>query len=160
MGVGRLLEFISQVAPGPNDVPAPMAGTREVKCDVAGPATLFVYKSAVETHIGEINYFKVMSGEIKEGIDLTNNTTQNKERIAQIFVVAGKTRTKVPNMLAGDLGATVKLKAPEPIIRCQLDTNMKFPSIEFPEPKYRTAIRPLNEGDDEKLGEATATDEL
>ena len=154
MGVGRLLEFISQVAPSPNEVPAPMAGTKEVKCDVKGPATLFVYKSAVETHIGEINYFKVMSGEIKEGIDLTNNTTQNKERIAQIFVVAGKNRTKVPNMLAGDLGATVKLKATRTNHTLSTDTNIKFPPIEFPEPKYRTAIKPINESDDEKLGEA------
>ncbi len=154
MGVGRLLEFISQVAPSPNDLPAPMAGTKEVKCDVKGPATLFVYKSAVETHIGEINYFKVMSGEIKEGIDLTNNTTQNKERIAQIFVVAGKNRTKVPNMLAGDLGATVKLKATKTNHTLSMDTNIKFPPIEFPEPKFRTAIRPVNESDDEKLGEA------
>ncbi len=154
MGVGRLLEFVSQVAPGPNEVPAPLAGTKEVKCDPSGPATLFVYKSAVETHIGEINYFKVMAGEIKEGIDLTNNTTQNKERIAQIFVVAGKNRTKVPNMLAGDLGATVKLKATKTNHTLSLDTNLKFPSIEFPEPKYRTAIKPLSEGDDEKLGEA------
>jgi elongation factor G len=154
MGVGRLLEFVSQVAPGPNEVPAPLAGTREVKCEPAGPATLFVYKSAVETHIGEINYFKVMAGEIKEGIDLTNNTTQNKERIAQIFVVAGKNRNKVPNMLAGDLGATVKLKATKTNHTLSTDTNLKFPSIVFPEPKYRTAIRPLSEGDDEKLGEA------
>jgi elongation factor G len=154
MGVGRLLEFISQVTPSPDDVPAPMAGNKAVKCDVAGPATLFVYKSSVETHIGEINYFKVMSGEIKEGIDLTNNTTQNKERIAQIFVVAGKNRTKVPNMLAGDLGATVKLKATRTNQTLSTDTSIKFAPIEFPEPKYRTAIRPLNESDDEKLGEA------
>jgi elongation factor G len=154
IGVGRLLEFISQVAPSPNEVPAPVAGTKEVKCDPAGPATLFVYKSAVETHIGEINYFKVMSGEIKEGIDLTNNTTQNKERIAQIFVVAGKNRTKVPNMLAGDLGATVKLKATKTNQTLSTDTSIKFKPIEFPEPKYRTAIRTLSEGDEEKMGEA------
>ncbi len=154
IGTGRLLEFITQVAPGPSDVPAPKANGKEVKCDPAGPATLFVYKSAVETHIGEINYFKLMAGEIKEGIDLTNNSTQNKERIAQIFAVAGKNRTKVPNMLAGDLGATVKLKATKTNQTLSTDTSLKFAVIEFPEPKYRTAIRTLSEGDDEKLGEA------
>ena len=154
MGVGRLLEFISQVAPGPDEVPAPLAGTKEVKCNAAGPATLFVYKSAVETHIGEINYFKVMSGEIKEGIDLTNNTTHNKERIAQLFAVAGKIRTKVSNMMAGDLGATVKLKATRTNQTLSTDSSLKFQSIEFPEPKYRAAIRTLSESDDEKLGEA------
>ncbi|MFO7369690.1 MAG: elongation factor G [Bacteroidales bacterium] len=154
IGTGRLLEFISQVAPGPADMPAPKANDKEVKCDPAGPATLFVYKSAVETHIGEINYFKVMAGEIKEGIDLNNNTTQNKERIAQIFAVAGKNRTKVTNMLAGDLGATVKLKATKTNQTLSAVSGIKFAAIEFPEPKYRTAIRTLSEGDDEKLGEA------
>lgn len=154
IGVARLMEFIAQVAPSPNDIPAPVAGSKEVKCDPAGQATLFVYRSAVETHIGEINYFKVMAGEIKEGIDLTNNTTQNKERIAQIFSVAGKNRTKVPNMLAGDLGATVKLKATKTNQTLSLDTKVKFPAIEFPEPKYRIAIKAVSEGDEEKLGEA------
>jgi elongation factor G len=154
IGVARLMEFIAQVAPSPNDIPAPLAGSKEVKCDPAGQATLFVYRSAVETHIGEINYFKVMAGEIKEGIDLTNNTTQNKERIAQIFSVAGKNRTKVPNMLAGDLGATVKLKATKTNQTLSLDTKVKFPAIEFPEPKYRIAIKAVSEGDEEKLGEA------
>jgi elongation factor G len=154
IGVARLMEFISQVAPGPSDVPAPVAGTKEVKCGPAGAATFFVYKSAVETHIGEINYFKVMAGEIKEGMDLTNNSTQNKERIAQLFVVAGKNRTKVSNMLAGDLGATVKLKATKTNQTLSTDSSLKFKAIEFPEPKYRTAIRTLSESDDEKLGEA------
>lgn len=154
IGVNRLMEFMAHIAPSPNDVPAPVAGNKQVKCDPVGQATLFVYKSAVETHIGEINYFKVMSGEIKEGMDLTNNTTQNKERIAQIFAVAGKIRTKVSGMLAGDLGATVKLKATKTNQTLSLDTTIKFPAIEFPEPKYRTAIKTLSEGDEEKLGEA------
>jgi elongation factor G len=154
MGVGRLLEYVSQVAPGPNEIPAPMAGTKEVKCDPAAPTSLFVYKSAVETHIGEINYFKVMSGEVKEGMDLTNTTTQNKERIAQLFAVAGRNRSKVSNMFAGDLGATVKLKATKTNQTLAVDSNLKFKAIEFPEPKFRTAIRTISEGDDEKLGEA------
>jgi elongation factor G len=154
IGVGRLLEFITQVAPSPNDIPAPVVESKVIKCDPAGQATLFVYKSAVETHIGEINYFKVMAGEIKEGMDLTNNSTQNKERLAQLFAVAGKNRTKVPNMFAGDLGATVKLKATKTNQTLSMDTGLKFPAIVFPEPKYRTAIRTLSEGDDEKLGEA------
>jgi len=154
VGVNRLMEIITQIVPSPDEVPAPLAGGKEIKCDPAGPATLFVFKSSVETHIGEINYFKLMSGEIKEGIDLTNNTTQNKERIAQIFAVAGKNRTKTTNMLAGDLGATVKLKATKTNHTLSTDTGIKFDPVEFPEPKYRSAIKPLSEGDEEKLGES------
>jgi elongation factor G len=154
MGVNRLMEFISHVAPSPDDMAAPVSGDKEVKCEVAGPATLFVFKSAVETHIGEINYFKVMAGEIKEGMDITNNSTQNKERIAQIFACAGKNRTKVTSLLAGDLGATVKLKATKTNQTLSVDPKIKFAAIVFPEPKFRTAIRTLSESDDEKLGEA------
>jgi elongation factor G len=95
-----------------------------------------------------------MSGELKEGMDLVNTTTQNKERIAQIFAVAGKNRTKVSGIMAGDLGATVKLKATKTNHTLTTDGNIKFPSIEFPDPKYRAAIKPLSEGDEEKLGEA------
>ena len=154
IGVSRLMEFITQVAPGPDEVTAPRAGDKEIKCSPNGPVSFFVFKSAVETHIGEVNYFKMMSGELKEGMDLINTTTQNKERIAQIFAVAGKNRTKVSGIMAGDLGATVKLKATKTNHTLTTDGNIKFPSIEFPDPKYRAAIKPLSEGDEEKLGEA------
>lgn len=154
IGVQRLLEFITQVVPGPDDAPSPKAGATEIKCAASAPCSLFVYKSAVEAHIGEINYFKVMSGEVKEGMDLTNTTTKNKERIAQIFAVAGKNRTKVGNMMAGDLGATVKLKGTKTNHTLAADSKTKFPAVDFPEPKYRTALKPLSEGDEEKLGEA------
>jgi len=154
MGIDRLLEFITQVVPCPDELPAPKAGDKEVKCNKAGAPCLFIFKTSMETHIGEINYFKVMSGQITEGIDLVNTTTHNKERIAQIFNVAGKNRNKVPSMVAGDLGATVKLKGTKINHTLSTDTSLKFDSIVFPEPKFRTAIKPLSEGDDEKLGDA------
>ncbi|MBN1413561.1 MAG: elongation factor G [Bacteroidales bacterium] len=154
MGIDRLLEFITQVVPSPDETPVPKAGGKEIKCDKAGTPTLFIFKTSMETHIGEINYFKVMSGQITEGIDLVNNTTKNRERLAQIFVVAGKNRTKVPLMVAGDLGATVKLKGTKINHTLSTDTSIKFDAIVFPEPRYRTAIKPLSEGDEEKLGEA------
>jgi elongation factor G len=154
IGTRRLMEFITQVAPGPADMPPPKAGSKEIPCDASGPASMFVFKSSVETHIGEVNYFKVMSGEIKEGMDLTNTTTQNKERIAQIYMVAGKNRNKVGGMVAGDLGATVKLKGTKTNHTLSADSNISFAPISFPEPRYRTALKPLSEGDEEKLGDA------
>lgn len=154
MGVGRLLEFISNVAPSPNQVkPAKDKNGNEVSCDVSGKTSLFVFKTSMEQHIGEVNYFKVMSGKVAEGLDLTNSKTQNKERISQIFVSAGKNRGKVPTMVAGDIGATVKLKATK-FNHTLSDGGIVFGPMEFPEPKHRTAIRPLAEGDEEKLGEA------
>jgi elongation factor G len=152
IGVGRLIEFIVNVVPTPADMPPPKISGKEIKCEKTGKTSLFVFKTSVETHIGEINYFKVMSGEIKEGIDLNNNSTNNKERIAQIFAVAGKNRIKVPSMIAGDIGATVKLKGTKTNHTLAVE-NIKFDPIQFPEPKYRMAIKPVSEGDEEKLGE-------
>ncbi len=156
MGVARLLEFITNVAPSPNQLPAVKTSDgKEVKCDASGPASMFVFKTSVEPHIGEVNFFKVMSGEIKESADLVNTKTQNKERISQLFASAGKNRNKVSSMVAGDLGATVKLKATKTNnTLCEGSADYKFDNINFPEPKFRTAIKPVSEGDEEKLGEA------
>ncbi len=156
VGVDRLMEFIANSAPSPLQMPpAQSKDGKEIPCESGKPASLFVFKTYIESHIGEINYFKVMTGELKEGMDLTNSKTQNKERISQIFAVAGKNRTKVPSMVAGDLGATVKLKATKTNQTLTAPgANWVVEPIQFPEPKYRTAIKAVSEGDDEKLGEA------
>ncbi len=154
MGVGRLLQFITNVAPSPDQMPAPKDKKgNEVVCSSSGPANMFAFKTSVEQHIGEVVFFKVMSGSVKESNDLSNTTTQNKERISQIFLSAGKNRNKIASMNAGDLGATVKLKGTR--INHTLSANdISFPNIDLPEPKFRTAIKPIAEGDEEKLGEA------
>ncbi|MCF8224461.1 MAG: elongation factor G [Bacteroidales bacterium] len=156
MGVGRLLEFISNVVPSADQAPATKTSDgEEIAVDASGTASLFVFKTSVESHIGEVNYFKVMSGEVSEGMDLTNSRTQNKERFSQLFAPYGRNRSKVTKLSAGDIGCTVKMKN-----TTTNDTltgpgaSFKFPGIPFPNPKYRTAIRPVSEGDEEKLGEA------
>ena len=154
MGVERLLQFISNVVPSPNQLPPPKDKKgNEIICDASGPTTLFVFKSSVEQHIGEVMFFKVMSGTVKEGMDLTNMTTLNKERISQLFVCAGKNRLKVSSLAAGDLGATLKLKGTK-FNHTLSNKSVAFENIALPEPKYRTAIKPASEGDEEKLGEA------
>jgi elongation factor G len=155
-GTARMLEFLGNNLPSPMDVePAQDINGNPVPCNAKGPSSLFVFKSTNEQHIGEINYFKVMSGEFNEGTDVTNASTQAKERISQIFATAGKNRIKISKITAGDIGATVKLKGTKTnhTLNAQ-GSELKFPKIKFPEPKYRTAIRPLAETDEEKLGEA------
>jgi elongation factor G len=156
MGVGRFLEFICNAAPGPQDVPGLITvDGKEVKVNPSSPATLFVFKTNIEQHIGEINYFKVIGGEITESIDLVNNNTQTKERLSQLFVSAGKTRTKVSKLAAGDIGATVKLKNTKAQHTLTLSNQSTvFEKIVYPNPKFRTAIKAKSEGDEEKLGEA------
>ena len=155
-GVGSLLEFIINVAPSPAArKPEKTTDDKEIKCNPAGAPAVFVFKTEHEPHIGEINYFKVVSGKITESIDLTNNNTRTKERLSQLFSVAGKTRQKVPVLEAGDLGATVKLKNTKTNHTLTLPSeSYKIAPTVFPEPKFRTAIKTVNEGDEEKLGEA------
>jgi len=156
MGVGRFMEFLTNVAPAANELDPPKSSDgKEVKCEPGGPVSLFVFKESVESHIGEINFFKVMSGELKEGMDLNNNNTRNKERFSQIFCAQGKNRTKVSSLSAGDIGCAVKLKGTKTNhTLTSPGVSYTFPEIPFPEPKYRTAIKPVSEGDEEKLGEA------
>lgn len=156
LGVQRLMEFVANVAPSPQDLPGIKNNDdEEIKCDPNGNPALFIFKTSIEEHIGEINYFKVLSGVISEGIDLYNSKSNTKERVSQLFVCAGKTRNKVDKLYAGDIGATVKLKSTRighTLVPQGEDWTM--PEIEWPEPKYRTAIRAKTEADEEKLGEA------
>ena len=155
MGVGRLLEFITNVFPSPCDAMGEKTiDDKDIKCNSSGDSTVFVFKTEYESHIGEINFFKVISGEITEGIDLTNNNSRTKERLSQLYVVAGKTRNKVGKLSAGDIGGAVKLKNTKTNHTLSTNSNLQLVDINFPEPKFRTAIKPLTEGDEEKLGEA------
>lgn len=156
MCVRRTMEFLGNVVPYVVDMPYPKnTEEEEVQPDSNGPTSLFFFKSTVEPHVGDISYFKVMSGKVKEGDDLTNSDRGSKERIGQLFSVAGQQRTKVDELVAGDIGATVKLKD----VRTGNTLNGKgadnqFDFIKYPNPKYRRAIKPANERDAEKLNEA------
>nr|WP_319400103.1 elongation factor G [uncultured Carboxylicivirga sp.] len=155
MGGRRLMEFLGNVVPNVSEMPAPKTkdGT-EVACDVNGPTSLFVFKTSVEPHLGEVSFFKVMSGKVTEGMDLINANKNAKERIAQLNCVAGNNRHKVTELVAGDIGVTVKLKE----THTDHTLNEKgcdyiFDPIHYPNPKFRTAIKAHSESDDEKLGE-------
>ena len=155
IGVKRLMEFIINVCPSPVHLPGVKTKDgKEVKCSAADPTSIFVFKTAVEPHIGEINYFKVMSGRVTEGIDLANNTNDGKERLSQLFAVAGKKREKVTELVAGDIGAAVKLKNTKTNHTLSAPgKGIEFEPLTFPNSKFRTAIKAKNESDTEKLGE-------
>lgn len=156
IGVDNLLEFIVNEAPSITDMPAIVNSKgEEIKPDPAGPASAYIFKSSIEEHIGEINYFRVYSGKVTENLDVINTNNGTKERLSQIFVCAGKNRTRVPEMYTGDIGAFVKLKNTKNGHTLNAPGNdWTYPGIKYPEPKYRTAIKAQSESDDEKLGEA------
>lgn len=153
MGVRRLMEFLGNVVPFVDDMPkVTNTAGQEVALDPAGPTSLFFFKTAMEPHIGEVQYFKVMSGTIHEGDDLTNADRGSKERIAQMFACAGQNRIKVDTLVAGDIGCTVKLKDVKTGNTLNgKDCDYRFDFIKFPPTRYSRAIRAANEAETEKM---------
>lgn len=159
MGSGRVMGFINDVAPVTMDMPpAERKSGKTLDCDPDGPAVLFIYKTISEPHLGEMSFFKVYSGTIKSGDDLVNSITGASERMNQLFVMNGKNRDQVTELRAGDIGATVKLK--------NTHTNstlhpkgepFNIASIEFPNPRHRTAVTTSNKSDFEKVAMALNT---
>ncbi|MGI6219944.1 MAG: elongation factor G [Bacteroidaceae bacterium] len=153
MGVRRLMEFLGNVVPFVADMPKVInTDGQEIAPDSNAPTSLYFFKTGIEPHIGAVSYFKVMSGKIHEGDDLTNADRGSKERIAQIYVAAGANRIKVEELCAGDIGVTLKLKDVKTGNTLNAkDCNNRFNFIEYPNSKYTRAIRPENEADMEKL---------
>jgi len=154
IGVKRLMSFIIDACPSPSERKGVTKEGTEVACDPAGKPAIFIYKTALEQHLGEVAYFKVMSGTLFPS-DLENPETGDKERITAIYAVAGKNKTAVEKLSAGDLGCTVKLKAGKTnVTLCQPGADIAFEHIKFPAPKFRCAIKAVDQKEDEKLGEA------
>ena len=153
MGVRRLMEFLGNVVPHVDEMPK-VHNTRgeEVAIDANGPESVYFFKTGVEPHIGEVQYFKVMSGKIKSGDDLTNADRGSKERIGQIYAPAGANRIPVDEMVAGDIGCTVKLKDVKTGNTLNgKDCENRFDFLIYPNPKYSRAIKAKNEAETEKM---------
>lgn len=153
MGVRRLMEFLGNVVPFVSDMPK-VHNTRgeEVAAEAQGLTSLYFFKTGVEPHIGEVSYFKVMSGTLKAGDDLTNNDRGSKERIAQIYAPAGANRLAVEKMEAGDIGCTVKLKDVKTGNALGAkDCEWKYDFVRYPNSKYSRAIKAVNEAETEKM---------
>ena len=157
IGVKRLMEFTIRVAASPAERIGVTKDGKQVECKQDAPVSLFIYKTAVEQHLGEVAYFKVMSGELTEGVDLENPETGDKERITAIYAVAGKKKEKVTDLKAGDIGCTVKLRAAKTnVTLCAPGTEIAYKEIVFPHYKYRCAVKAKDAKDEEKVSEAMA----
>jgi elongation factor G len=153
-GVARFLEFVAENLPAPNEVaPEKTTEGKELSFDESKTPIAFVFKTAVESHLGEISYFKVYEGTLTESIDLVNANTGSKERLSQLFAVAGKNRQKVEKVMPGDIAATIKLKDTNTnnTLTSAKNQDDKVSPIVFPEPKYRMAVKAKNTSDEEKL---------
>ena len=159
MGSGRIMSFIDYVAPAPTEMPPQKTKTGgTVSCDANGPTCLFIFKTIIEPHIGELSLFKVYSGTIKAGSDLVNENTGVTEKFNQLFLLEGHNRVPVQELVAGDIGATIKLKSTH-VNNTLHDkgANIELVPIEFPHPNVTVAISTVNKGDEEKLSQALHT---
>ncbi len=155
MGTGRMMGFIDNVAPTPREAkPEITIDGKEIPCDPSKPTVLFIFKSHLEPNLGKLSFFKVISGEVTTNSELINSQTGSVERIHQLFIMDGKTRNSVDKLVAGDLGATLKLKdtyTNQTLHAKGFDVTIK--PIEFPQPRIRVAVIAKSKNDNEKIGE-------
>lgn len=159
MGSGRIMSFIDYVCPAANEMPPQKTKTNdELPCNSRGPACIFVFKTIIEPHIGELSLFKVYSGAVKAGCELVNENTGVTEKINQLFLLEGRNRVPVQELTAGDIGATMKLKSTH-VNNTLHDkgTNIELWPINFPKPNVTIAITAVNKGEEEKLAQALHT---
>lgn len=156
MGSGRLMGFIDNVCPSADEMPPQTTVSGEaLPCDASGPACIFVYKTISEPHVGDLSFFKVFSGTIKTGMELVNESNGITEKINQLFLMEGNKRIPVNELVAGDIGATLKLKNTHVNNTLHIKgRNYELPSIVFPSPNMTLAIEPVNKGEEEKLSQA------
>lgn len=155
IGVKRLMEFTIKTAISPAETKSVTKDGNVVECKTENPTSVFIYKTDVEPHLGEVSYFKVMSGHLTEGMDLENPETGDKERLSAIYAVAGAKKEKVAGLQAGEIGCTVKLRSGKTnVTLSQLGSGIAYEHIVFPASKYRCAIKAESQNDETKLGEA------
>jgi len=154
IGAGRILEFIALSAPRPGRRYRKTTEGVKMNSNHDDPTTLFIFKTEIEPHLGEVSYFRVYGGSVEEGMDLINTNTGSKERLSQILISNGKTRDKVEKLYAGDIGAAIKLKSTSTndTLADSAHKGVKLEEIVFPDPIYSVAIKAVNSTDDEKLG--------
>jgi len=152
-GITRLMDILKSSVPSPDEMPGVKTESgKTFACKTSDPAIAYVFKTAIEQHLGEVSFMKVYGGEISEAMDMVNSVSNNRERISQLICVAGKNREKVEKAVAGDIIATIKLKGTQTGHTLVKSGDEVIIPTEYPEPKFRTAVRAKNSADDEKLG--------
>lgn len=158
IGTHRLLDALIDFGPSPIDrgeYKATKPGTTDTvvrHADNNEPFAAQVFKTVAELHIGELSFFRVYSGSLKSGMEVLNITHDATEKIGQIYFMNGKNRKEAEEMIAGDIGALVKLKNTHTgDTLCDKKHPLVFPSLKFPEPVINVAVAPRTKGDEERI---------
>jgi len=156
MGSGRIMGFIHDVCPSPAERPAAaLEGGGSKPCDASARPCVFIFKTVNEPKVGNVSYFKVYSGVLKTGDELTNADNGAVERFSQLFESEGKNRDQVDELRAGDIGCTVKLKGSHTNQTLNpKGSDLKIERIHFPSPRIRMAVLPPSKAEVEKMANA------
>ncbi|MEA1965228.1 MAG: elongation factor G, partial [Candidatus Aerophobetes bacterium] len=161
MGIDSLLNTIIDFFPSPllrKSVKGKLRDKEtERKISAEEPLSALVFQTLAEAHLGEVNLFKVYSGNLSSGSTVYNSVKNKEEKIGQIYLMQGNKREEVPQILAGDIGAVTKLKNTDTgDTLCQKEVPIKFSPPEIPELTTSIAIRTQEEKDEQKLSVALA----
>ena len=155
VGTARILSFIARVCPSPREAPPVETQAGDLlQADPEASPVAFVYRTMAEQHVGDYSFFRACGGTIEHGMDLENAQTGTSERLGQLYALNGRERETVARMVAGDLGALVKLRGTHTnnTLR-KKGSDVVIRPIQFPAPRYRASIRPSNEGEEDKLAQ-------
>lgn len=160
IGIHRVLDAICKYLPSPAETEE-VIGKRPNKdeelkrhFDKKEPCSIFVFKTLSEPRIGDLSFFKVMSGTVATGMDLMNSSTGANERIGTMSLMNGKIREDLSQLAAGDLGTAVKLKSTHASdTLCEKSDPIVYPRVNIPKPSISVALIPKTRADEEKIGE-------
>lgn len=161
IGVARILDFIAKYGSSPADRPSVKAANgdgNEVEVKLTDPdPVLYIFKTMSEAQFGELSFFRVYSGSVKFGSELFNSERRSTEKIGQIYLLNGKTRTSVPSLIAGDIGAVVKLKDTQTgNTLCGGKKPVKLPKINYPKPNIHASLKSGVKGEEDKIASGLA----
>ena len=157
IGVDFLLNIVKNYMPNPIEVGVNKGykGEEEVerKVDINEPFSAIVFKTIVDPFVGKLSLFKVLSGKITKDSELYNVSKDSVEKLGGLFVLRGKNQIEVPEVVAGDIGATSKLQVTQTgDSLCDKSNPTLYERIEYPQPTLFLAVEPKAKGDEEKIG--------
>lgn len=161
IGVARLMDVIAKYGSSPMDRPkakATDADGKEVELALTdADPVLYVFKTMSEAQFGEMSFFRVYSGALKFGSELHNTARRSTEKVGQIYLLNGKTRTSVPTLGAGDIGAVVKLKDTQTgNTLCGAKKPVTLPKVEYPKPNIHASLKSNVKGEEDKVASGLA----
>jgi elongation factor G len=160
-GVSTLVDFVCKYCPSPIDS-EPFLGKLqgseeyiELEPKENAEPIIFIFKTISEPHVGEMSFFRVLTGTVKPGMDLLNQNQNKTERLTSLFQMNGKNRKDMASVVTGDVGAVVKLKDTHVNNTLTGKThNVTIDQIIFPEPLVSSALTSKAKGDEEKVSSA------